>query len=73
MGTQVGMNSLECYETDFESALLEASADFYKRKAAAWIQVRPPTLLQPQLPVRPWFTTFPQGHREGTDPLRTVC
>lgn len=36
---QVGMNSLECYETDFEVALLEASADFYKRKAAAWIQV----------------------------------
>ena len=35
------MNSLECYETDFEVALLEASGEYYKRKAAAWIQARP--------------------------------
>ena len=40
-GLQVGMNSLECYETDFEVALLEASGEYYKRKAAAWIQARP--------------------------------
>ena len=36
------MNTLDCYEVDFEVALLEASAEYYKRKAATWIQVRAP-------------------------------
>ena len=35
---QVGMNTLDCYEQDFEVKLLEASAEYYKRKAATWIQ-----------------------------------
>ena len=37
---QVGMNNMDYYNADFEAALLEASAEFYKRKAAAWIQVQ---------------------------------
>ena len=43
-GLQVGMNSLDCYEQDFEAAMLEASAEYFKRKAAAWIQARCATL-----------------------------
>ena len=35
------MNTLDCYEQDFEVALLEASAEYYKRKAATWIQAWP--------------------------------
>ena len=34
------MNNMDYYNADFEAALLEASAEFYKRKAAAWIQVQ---------------------------------
>lgn len=36
---EVGMNSMECYEADFESAMLAETGQFYRRKAAAWIQV----------------------------------
>lgn len=36
---QVGMNNMDYYNADFEANLLEASAEFYRRKAAAWIQV----------------------------------
>lgn len=35
---EVGMNTMEAYEADFEAALLIETAEFYKRKAAAWIQ-----------------------------------
>ena len=37
---QVGMGQMECYERDFEEFLLKDTAEYYKRKAAAWIQVR---------------------------------
>lgn len=37
---EVGMNTMEAYEADFEAALLIETAEFYKRKAAAWIQVQ---------------------------------
>ena len=33
------MSSLEYYERDFEEQLLRATAQYYQRKAAAWIQV----------------------------------
>ena len=39
LALQVGMNNMDCYNADFEAALLEASAEYYKRKAAAWTQV----------------------------------
>lgn len=35
---EVGMGQLERYEKDFEEALLVSTAEFYKRKAAAWIE-----------------------------------
>eukprot|EP00897_Mesotaenium_endlicherianum_P010757 jgi/Mesen1/970/ME000012S00535 len=35
---EIGMGSMESYELDFESAMLEDSADFYKKKAGAWIE-----------------------------------
>ncbi|KAK9815921.1 hypothetical protein WJX72_012009 [[Myrmecia] bisecta] len=35
---EVGMGTMEAYEKDFEEALLESTASYYKRKAAAWIQ-----------------------------------
>lgn len=38
---QVGMGQMECYERDFEEFLLKDTAEYYKRKAAAWIQVHP--------------------------------
>ena len=44
---EVGMNTMEAYEADFEAALLVETSDFYKRKAAAWIEV---PLSAPALP-----------------------
>ena len=35
---EVGMTSMENYQNDFETFLLSATAAFYKRKAAIWIQ-----------------------------------
>ena len=35
---EVGMGNMENYQNDFESFLLTASAGFYRRKAAIWIQ-----------------------------------
>ena len=40
---EVGMNTMEAYETDFEVTLLMETGEFYKRKAAAWIQVNAPS------------------------------
>ena len=37
---EVGMGSMECYEKDWEEPLLKETAEYYRRKAAAWIQVR---------------------------------
>lgn len=37
---EMGMGSMEIYQTDFETDLLAKTAAFYKRKAAAWIQAR---------------------------------
>ena len=37
---EVGMNTMDAYEGDFEVALLNETGEFYKRKAAAWIQVK---------------------------------
>ena len=33
------MGSMECYEKDWEEPLLKETAEYYRRKAAAWIQV----------------------------------
>lgn len=35
---EVGMGSLECYETDFEAALLTDTSAYYRRKGAAWAE-----------------------------------
>ena len=35
---EVGMGSMENYQNDFETFLLTATAAFYQRKAAIWIQ-----------------------------------
>lgn len=43
---EVGMGGMETYQNDFEAHLLEETAVFYKRKAAAWIQVRQPALTE---------------------------
>lgn len=37
---QVGMGQMDCYERDFEEPMLKATADYYRRKAAVWVQVR---------------------------------
>ena len=37
---QVGMGAMECYERDFEEFMLNDTAEYYRRKAAVWIQVR---------------------------------
>ena len=37
---EVGMNTMEAYEQDFEAPLLAETGEFYRRKAAAWIVVR---------------------------------
>ena len=34
---EVGMGGMECYERDFEAALLLDTSTYYKRKAALWI------------------------------------
>merc|ERR1719327_2554008 len=34
----MGMGNMEVYESDFEQAMLEDTAAFYRRKAAVWIQ-----------------------------------
>ena len=34
---QVGMNGMEAYQADFEEALLNETAVYYKRQAARWI------------------------------------
>ena len=31
------MGKIDCYENDFESAMLEDTAAYYSRKAASWI------------------------------------
>ena len=35
---QVGMNTMDCYEADFEAPMLVDTAKYYKRKAAVWIE-----------------------------------
>lgn len=37
---QVGMGQMDCYEHDFEEPMLKDTADYYRRKAAVWVQVR---------------------------------
>lgn len=37
---QVGMGQMECYEKDFEEYMLKDTAEYYRRKAAVWIQVK---------------------------------
>jgi cullin 1 len=34
---EIGMGSMDAYEIDFESAMLEDTASYYSRKAASWI------------------------------------
>ena len=38
MLVQVGMNTMDCYEADFEAPMLVDTAQYYKRKAAVWIE-----------------------------------
>lgn len=33
----MGMDTMECYEQDFEQDMLETTSEYYKVKAAAWI------------------------------------
>jgi hypothetical protein len=33
------MGQMECYERDFEEAMLKDTAEYYRRRAAVWIQV----------------------------------
>ncbi|DBA74791.1 TPA: Cullin-1 [Trebouxia sp. C0005] len=35
---EVGMSQMTCYQQDFESQLLKTTAEYYKRKAAVWIE-----------------------------------
>ena len=35
---EVGMGALDYYEADFEAAILAATADYYSRVAAAWVE-----------------------------------
>lgn len=37
---EVGMGLLDAYEKDFEAALLQTTAKYYKRKSAGWLEVR---------------------------------
>lgn len=47
------MGQMECYEKDFEEFMLRDTAEYYRRKAAVWIQVRaPPLLHHPSCPLR---------------------
>eukprot|EP00253_Pinus_taeda_P026395 PITA_26395 len=34
---EIGMGNMDCYDNDFESAMLEDTAAYYSRKAASWI------------------------------------
>lgn len=38
---EVGMNTMVAYEEDFEAAMLTETGEYYRRKAAAWIEVCP--------------------------------
>lgn len=35
---EVGMGTMTCYQADFEQTLLKSTAEYYKRKAAFWIE-----------------------------------
>lgn len=35
---EVGMGQMVCYQQDFENQLLKTTAEYYKRKAAVWIE-----------------------------------
>ena len=35
---EVGMGQMTCYQQDFEAQLLKTTAEYYKRKAAVWIE-----------------------------------
>lgn len=35
---EIGMGSMERYETDFEKYMLDDTAAYYSRKAASWIE-----------------------------------
>ena len=35
---EVGMGTMSCYQQDFEATLLKTTAEYYKRKAAFWIE-----------------------------------
>ena len=35
---EVGMGQMTCYQQDFEAQLLKSTAEYYKRKAAVWIE-----------------------------------
>ena len=34
---EIGLGSMECYENDFEAAMLKDTAAYYSRKASNWI------------------------------------
>jgi len=34
---EIGMGNMDCYDSDFESAMLEDTAAYYSRKATSWI------------------------------------
>uniref|UniRef100_A0A1D1XSE8 Cullin-1 n=1 Tax=Anthurium amnicola TaxID=1678845 RepID=A0A1D1XSE8_9ARAE len=34
---EIGLGSMECYENDFEAAMLDDTANYYSRKATIWI------------------------------------
>jgi hypothetical protein len=55
------MGQMECYERDFEEFLLKDTAEYYKRKAAAWIQVRGLQMGACLLVVRPNMCASPTG------------
>lgn len=74
---EVGMNTMDAYEADFETALLTETGEYYKRKAAAWIQVHRQARcrLKPMtLPCRcqpagwPRLTSLPVVAQEDTCP-----
>jgi len=37
ISVEIGMGSMDCYDSDFESIVLEDTAAYYSRKAASWI------------------------------------
>jgi len=34
---EIGLGSMDCYENDFEAAMLNDTAAYYSRKASNWI------------------------------------